>query len=88
MNDAISVTLFRIASELVGGDLVLSDVPYACANFCIVFTLSCGIGYLFGLLSAIIFKCVRTTKLSIFSLFHYFTTSKTIYRSILKAIEL
>jgi NhaP-type Na+/H+ or K+/H+ antiporter len=67
MNDAICVTLFRIASDLIGHPLHMNDVYIICINFIVVFTLSCIVGYASGVLFAFIFKHVRLKLLYLFS---------------------
>jgi NhaP-type Na+/H+ or K+/H+ antiporter len=59
LNDAVCVTLFRIASNLIGQTLALADIYFVIFNFFVVFILSCIVGYTSGIFSAFIFKHVR-----------------------------
>lgn len=62
INDAIAITLFKTTSKFVGYDIGAADVFIAIIDFFIIFLGSAVIGYLFGLLSAWLFKTVDLSR--------------------------
>lgn len=71
LNDAIAITVFRVTSKFVGYDMRLADVLTCSINFVIVFVASCGVGYIFGIVSALLFRLVdfRHHKLATVAVF-------------------
>ena len=56
LSDSICVTLFRTASGYVGTDFVLDDLALAAITCCLIFLFSVALGYVAGLIFAVIFK--------------------------------
>ena len=61
LNDAIAITVFRVTSKFVGYDMTLHDVLLCFANFVIMFLTSSFLGYVFGIISALLFRVVDFT---------------------------
>ena len=53
--------MFRVTSKFVGYDMTLHDVLLCFANFVIMFLTSSFLGYIFGILSALLFRWIDFT---------------------------
>lgn len=57
LNDAVAITVYKIASRFVGMDITTLDILYACVNFVIIFLGSACIGYGIGIFTAYVLGC-------------------------------
>lgn len=62
LNDSISIIVFKTASKYVGYNMTTEDIVTCIINFFIIFIGSCVIGYTFGILTALIYKCIDFKK--------------------------
>jgi sodium/hydrogen exchanger 8 len=71
LNDAISITIFKVTSRFIGHEMNSSEMLFCFINFWISFIGSCLIGYSMGMMIALIYKHVDFShhRLSAVSLF-------------------
>lgn len=56
LNDAISIVIFKVSSKFVSVGMSEEEVLVGFVNFCLLFVGSSILGYVFGILSALLFK--------------------------------
>ena len=56
LNDAIAITIFKVANSFIGQDMSRADISRCIITFVIVFILSCIIGYGCGIITALIYR--------------------------------
>ena len=71
LNDAISITIFKVTSRFIGHEMNWSEILFCFMNFWISFVGSCFIGYIMGIMIALLYKYIDFShhRLSAVSLF-------------------
>lgn len=62
LNDAVALTLFTVSSSYIGKDITLTEIGYIICKCLVIFIGSAAVGYIFGILTAFIFKYLQFNR--------------------------
>ena len=62
LNDAIALTLFKVANRFIGQDMTKQQILQSIITFVVVFISSCCLGYFSGIITALIYRFTNFNK--------------------------